>query len=747
MMKLFKKTLLAVVLALFPLSISAWQVNSDDSLQVTNLGSAVTQFSFMTSHFMDSTHYVFSRNTAPGRLVGYNVFTGEVTTQISISIEGDRSTEAFSMTSLGDDLYIGANFEDEDRRLSLIKVDTKTGEYTEAAPFYPARMARGMTTSPDGKIFLAMSQQDNARVYEYDPETDEVRELDSFETEPRQAANAVAVTDNYVFVGVGVEAPNLWAYNRETEEKISILPAEFEGHTAVEALALHDDWLIAGASGSSSEPIVALIDLNNFENYRLVNHNHDLVQSIAVGGDIVYFGSGEGGWKYGINDENLSRISDLKSNRGLFYFDEVLYGTDGRRNIGKHNLSTGQTTRMDLAETGAEEWPEPGQSMISVNDKIFVAGHHVLGIHDIENGSYKTVSSSGEAKQMTLGPDGMIYMGMYSSGTMVRFDPERETFRQLAAAPPQNNRPRTISYDEENDFVLMGTQSDNRGSGALTIYDVNNGNINWINKPFADQAVGAVTALDGIAYLGGYQGRLDQGNDAKLAAWDPVSREKLWEIVPVSRNIGIRSLIEVNGNIWGLTRGGTFFVVDPETQEVIHRKEIFLRWLESGRLVEKDGMVVAVSENDVAKINTATFEEEIILTDLSSRWFHWPDAAIDDQGNVYVYQDHDLLQVNNAVFVSNEEITHLPGDFRVHQNYPNPFNPSTNIAFDLPRQEDVQLKAYNMMGQLIFSENLGRKKAGNHVVNFDGSQLSSGVYLIRLSAGIYTSSIKATLIK
>lgn len=745
MKKLFKYLGLAVGLALIITALAIAQAPLPAASK--NLGPAVTQFSFMTSHFADSVHYVFSRNTAPGRLVGYNVFTGEVTLQISIELNGDRSTEAFSMTSHNGYLYIAANFESDDRRLSLIKVDPKTGAYTEAAPLYPARMARGMALSPDGKILLAMSQQDNARVYEFDPVDETVTEIGSFETQPRQAANAVAATEDYIFVGVGIEAPNLWAYNRHTQERVSILPEELKYLTGIEALALHGNWLIAGGSGSKNKPVIALISLQDFSDYRLINHNHDLVQAIAVGGDNVYFGSGEGVWKYNIVAENMARISGLKSNRGLFYYDEVLYGTDGRREIGSYNLNTGQTRRMDMAETGAQEWPEPGQSMISVNNKVYVAGHHALGIHNPQTGHYKNLQTSGEAKQMAVDDEGNIYLAMYSSGTLVRFNPVQESFHTVATAPDQNNRPRSIAYDAHNKLVLMGTQADNRGSGALTIYDKQKNSVSWISKPFADQAVGAVTAHEGIAYLGGYQGRLDPGTDARLAAWNAVTKEKLWEITPVPRQPGISSLLVVDGRLWGITSAGRFFVVDLQTREVVHSKEIFPRWEETGRLVRKNNLILAVNVNAVARINPDNYEDEIMIENLASRWFHWPDAAIDDNGNVYVLGDSDLLQFEIGEAVNIEKPSALPAEFVVSQNYPNPFNPATTVQYQLPRQAEVRIQVYAITGQLVHEQPAEIKTAGTHQFNFDASRLTSGIYVIRVSAGTQTKTVQATLIK
>jgi len=76
-----------------------------------------------------------------------------------------------------------------------------------------------------------------------------------------------------------------------------------------------------------------------------------------------------------------------------------------------------------------------------------------------------------------------------------------------------------------------------------------------------------------------------------------------------------------------------------------------------------------------------------------------------------------------------------PDSYTLEQNYPNPFNPTTNIGFKLKNSTDVTLSVYNMLGQKVRTMNLGKMSAQHHTVKFNGSDLSSGVYIYRLQAG------------
>jgi len=83
----------------------------------------------------------------------------------------------------------------------------------------------------------------------------------------------------------------------------------------------------------------------------------------------------------------------------------------------------------------------------------------------------------------------------------------------------------------------------------------------------------------------------------------------------------------------------------------------------------------------------------------------------------------------------------------LYQNYPNPFNPVTAITFSLPKEQNVQLKIFNMIGQLITTLYEGPKTAGTHTILWDGSHVPSSVYYCQLQAGEYTKTIKMILIR
>lgn len=79
--------------------------------------------------------------------------------------------------------------------------------------------------------------------------------------------------------------------------------------------------------------------------------------------------------------------------------------------------------------------------------------------------------------------------------------------------------------------------------------------------------------------------------------------------------------------------------------------------------------------------------------------------------------------------------TEIPEDYELKQNYPNPFNPLTTIGFSVKKQKSyISIKVYNIKGQEITSLVNNSLNPGEYVINFDGNNLSSGIYFYTLYA-------------
>ena len=89
----------------------------------------------------------------------------------------------------------------------------------------------------------------------------------------------------------------------------------------------------------------------------------------------------------------------------------------------------------------------------------------------------------------------------------------------------------------------------------------------------------------------------------------------------------------------------------------------------------------------------------------------------------------------------------LPAEIVLNQNYPNPFNPSTVIGYELPARSEVQLEVFDLLGRRVAVLVNDIVEAGSHEVQFNASELASGVYVYRLVVGEQAFIKKLSLIK
>lgn len=89
----------------------------------------------------------------------------------------------------------------------------------------------------------------------------------------------------------------------------------------------------------------------------------------------------------------------------------------------------------------------------------------------------------------------------------------------------------------------------------------------------------------------------------------------------------------------------------------------------------------------------------------------------------------------------------VPSSYLMKQNYPNPFNPTTNINFSIPKSGLVTLKVYDMSGKEVAVLVNEVKNAGSYLVGFNASDLPSGAYFYRITAGNFVETKKMMLVK
>ncbi|MCF8243414.1 MAG: PQQ-binding-like beta-propeller repeat protein [Melioribacteraceae bacterium] len=132
-------------------------------------------------------------------------------------------------------------------------------------------------------------------------------------------------------------------------------------------------------------------------------------------------------------------------------------------------------------------------------------------------------------------------------------------------------------------------------------------------------------------------------------------------------------------------------------------------------------------------------------------------GAIAEDGTLYLgvhksslgtNQDSTLIAIrdtNTTAIREDKEVS--VSEYRLYQNYPNPFNPSTNIIYQIPQESRVIIKLYDVLGREIRTLVNEYKNKGRYNLELDGSELSSGIYIYRITAGEFSASKKLVLMK
>jgi parallel beta-helix repeat protein len=139
-------------------------------------------------------------------------------------------------------------------------------------------------------------------------------------------------------------------------------------------------------------------------------------------------------------------------------------------------------------------------------------------------------------------------------------------------------------------------------------------------------------------------------------------------------------------------------------------------------------------ENSQASNTGTNLVSDIVLNDL--------DNLSRPQGTGY---DIGAYEFTNPAGIKNDD--ELPSGFALYQNYPNPFNPVTSIQFVISNRQFVSLNVYDILGNKVAALVNEAKPAGLYQVEFEASNLSSGIYFYRLETEEFISTKKMILLQ
>ena len=170
-------------------------------------------------------------------------------------------------------------------------------------------------------------------------------------------------------------------------------------------------------------------------------------------------------------------------------------------------------------------------------------------------------------------------------------------------------------------------------------------------------------------------------------------------------------------------------------------EKVFKDQKETAKREEKS---IELYNDDAVNMNTGKYtKEEMVIIERRIENFNPTDKKdfMDKLSN-----DIKLIEQINTAKTTKKTISNVPKTYKLYQNYPNPFNPTTTLKYEIPKDAEVTIKVYDLLGREVFSIN-EYKKAGSYEVKFDGSNLASGMYFYAFEVNGYKDTKKMVLVK
>jgi len=321
----------------------------------------------------------------------------------------------------------------------------------------------------------------------------------------------------------------------------------------------------------------------------------------------------------------------------------------------------------------------------------------------------------------------------------------------------------TYPAGQSNGLNSDGSKIVGGSTGALFVWTEGQG-MNWFNTTYLNYASYAKDISDNdiiVGYvsigIGNYHGFI------KRPEWPDILliEDYLVDSLGITEasdwlNSFVNSIsadgLTITGTAYPISGGPIAYVIkftNPVPVELtsfaasFSNNQVLLSWSTSSELNNQGFVVERKTENTdwnsigfVAGYNTTTETHNYQFTDneIIANKFFYRLKQVDFDGT-FEYSNIIEIDINTV------------SEFTLNQNYPNPFNPSTKISFTLPQSTNVKLSVFNALGEKIAELMNEVKSAGTYDVDFNASELSSGIYLYRLEAGEFIQTRKMSLMK
>lgn len=176
--------------------------------------------------------------------------------------------------------------------------------------------------------------------------------------------------------------------------------------------------------------------------------------------------------------------------------------------------------------------------------------------------------------------------------------------------------------------------------------------------------------------------------------------------------------------------------------------EVNLQWTDN--VTNEEGFIIERKEGDSTSSSSYAVLDSVGANETSFTDTSVPDSIAEYTYRILAYNSYTVSAYSNQATVTTVTAVQdgsIPDQYALKQNYPNPFNPSTTIRFELPEAGNVTLEVYDILGNKTDVLVSGYYTAGRYEVDFDASNLSSGIYFYSIQANNFRQINKMLLLK
>lgn len=281
-------------------------------------------------------------------------------------------------------------------------------------------------------------------------------------------------------------------------------------------------------------------------------------------------------------------------------------------------------------------------------------------------------------------------------------------------------------------------------SGNDSLYKTTNG-ISW--SPVSVPAIGLMTYVYFYNSSTGFICSMSSDNILRTS-----NSGQNWSIVATNAGQNrVNQIVMADANTcYGVSDNGTFMKSTNAGLNWVSQSYGTLHGISLAFISASTGFIVSGKESTQEYNITKTTNSGSSWTSVMSGTgkMYWAIGFINSSTGWIVGDKGSILKTTNGGGVWVSKIgKEIPDKYYLHQNYPNPFNPNTNIKYQITNNSFVTLKVFDVNGREISTLVNEKQSAGTYEANFDASDLSSGVYFYRITAGDYEKTIRMVLVK